>query len=67
MRPFYFLLVIICFSSNLFGQTFENISVTEAKELIENSTENELFTIIDVRTPDEYLPEHIAGAFMRNF
>lgn len=49
------------------SQTFENIDVHEAKALIEQNAMNTNFTILDVRTPGEYLPEHIEGAFMRDF
>lgn len=49
------------------AQIFEEISVDEAKTLIEENIDNPLFTILDVRTPAEYLPAHIEGAFNRNF
>lgn len=64
----YYILFILAIGANVIGaQTFENLSVIEAKDLIDNHGVNDIFTIIDVRTPEEYLPEHIAGAFMRDF
>lgn len=63
-------LTIILFtiiSFNVYAQTLEDISVEETLMLIESNAENPAFTIIDVRTPQEYLPAHIEGAFNKNY
>ncbi|MEE9437755.1 MAG: rhodanese-like domain-containing protein [Saprospiraceae bacterium] len=66
MKYTFFILFIFA-SINLSGQIHENINVSEAKTLIANNLSNSNFTILDVRTPNEYYPEHIEGAFFRNF
>jgi len=49
------------------AQIYEDISVQEAKVLIADQQGNEAFTVLDVRTPGEYDPEHIKNAYLRNF
>jgi len=59
--------ILLLFSIGAAAQTYLDIDVHQAKDTIETYQEDPLFTILDVRSPDEYLPEHIEGAFMRNF
>lgn len=40
------------------SSTYENINVEEAKEMIQKGE----YTVIDVRTPDEYASGHIPGS-----
>lgn len=40
----------------------EEISVSQAFELIQNNQDNENFMILDVRTPQEYQEEHLEDA-----
>jgi len=40
----------------------QDISVDEAKDLIDRNTNSTEFVILDVRTPSEYAQGHIAGA-----
>jgi rhodanese-related sulfurtransferase len=47
-------------------QVLENISATEAYNLIQNNAVNLNFIIIDVRTADEYNAERIEGAININ-
>ena len=49
------------------AQDYENISVFEADSLIQLNKDNENFVILDVRTPSEYLRDHLENAFTRNF
>jgi len=46
---------------------YENISIQEAVELIENNKNNPDFTILDVRTLNEYETGHIQGAINLDF
>lgn len=48
-------------------QTIEDITVQEAAEMIEKRRGDADFTIIDVRTPDEFAEGHIEGAVLVNF
>jgi len=59
------LLISIC--NFAFAQTYENITVQEAKVLIADFKGNEAFTILDVRTPGEYNTDHLENAYVRNF
>lgn len=45
----------------------ENLSVSEARQLIEKSKNDTNFVLLDVRTPQEYEAGHIAGAKLLNF
>lgn len=65
---FILLFSIVLFNSeNIEAQTFQQISVDLAKVIIENNADNPQFTILDVRTPEEYAAGHIENAFNRNF
>lgn len=66
MKKIVFLFIFLC-TYSLFAQTLESIDVISALTLIEENAENPAFTIIDVRTAEEYLPAHIEGAFMRDY
>ena len=62
------IILSLVFSAQLlFSQVYLDIDVDQAKDTIEANLENPVFTILDVRTPGEYLPEHIEGAFHRDF
>ena len=43
-------------------QIIENITAREAFDLIQENKDNPDFVILDVRTPEEFLMEHIEGA-----
>lgn len=58
-------LILIC--HGLTAQIYLDIDVSQSKDTIEANIDNPNFTILDVRTADEYLPEHIEGAFYRDF
>lgn len=60
-------IMALFFSTMSYSQTYLNIDVNQAKDTIEANLENEAFTILDVRTPSEYIPEHIEGAYNRDF
>ena len=45
----------------------ENLSVPEAKEYIDSRKGDPAFTILDVRTPEEYAEGYIPGAVLLNF
>ncbi len=47
--------------------TVTDISVDEAKALIEQNKDNPDFVILDVRTPGEYQSGHIAGAVLLDY
>ncbi|MEL6941951.1 MAG: rhodanese-like domain-containing protein, partial [Bacteroidota bacterium] len=49
------------------AQIFENITVLEADSIIKANVDNEIFTIMDVRTPAEYKRDHLENAYQRNF
>lgn len=55
-------LSLFMFSVYSEAQIYENITVVEAYNLIQQNTGNPDFVIMDVRTLDEYEPEHIANA-----
>lgn len=57
------LILLAAFTFPLTAQTLEDISVDEAIALIADNAENSAFAILDVRTPEEYDPAHIEGAF----
>jgi len=59
------LLIGIC--NFTYAQTYEDITVQEAKVLIADFQGNEAFTVLDVRTPGEYNVDHLENAYMRNF
>jgi len=61
------LIVLVSICNFIHAQTYEDITVQEAKVLIADFQGNEAFTILDVRTPSEYDPEHIENAYLRNF
>lgn len=48
-------------------RTFKNISVQEAAELIQSNQNNPDFTILDVRTIEEFQTGHIDGAINLDF
>jgi rhodanese-related sulfurtransferase len=57
-----------CAANNLADSpVFKDISVQEAAELIKNNGSNPDFTILDVRTPEEFKAGHIAGALNLDF
>lgn len=62
-----FTLIFLLFCLNLQAQIYEDISVEEAISLIDANSENPAFTILDVRTPEEYEPAHIENSFNRNY
>lgn len=67
MKIFLNLLLLLSFCSISIGQTYLDIDVHAAKDTIQNNQSNANFTILDVRTAAEYLPEHIEGAVYRDF
>lgn len=67
MNKLYLLLSFVLLSSFLTAQVYLDISAEQAKDTIEANIDNPNFTILDVRTPAEYLPAHIEGAFHRDF
>lgn len=50
-----------------YAQIFENVTVLEADSIIKTNAENEIFTIMDVRTLSEYNRDHLENAYQRNF
>ncbi|MDA7502075.1 rhodanese-like domain-containing protein [Chitinophagales bacterium] len=67
MKIFISLLFWLLLSLSICSQIYLDIDVHAAKDTIETNVGNSNFTILDVRTAEEYLPEHIAGAFNRDF
>lgn len=68
MQKIYTIILVLCFSLlNIQAQTYENISIQEAQALIAEQADNPIFTILDVRTADEYNGGHIANAYNRDF
>ena len=67
MKIFLSLLLLTLSFLSLNAQIYLDIEVDQAKDTIEANIDNPRFTILDVRTPAEYLPEHIEGAFNRDF
>jgi len=68
MRHIHLLITLIFFSiSELYAQFYLDLSPQECFDLIEDYKGNDRFTILDVRTKGEYLPEHIENAFNRDY
>lgn len=60
-------ILFVLLAISISAQTYLDIDIEAARDTIEANLENPNFTILDVRTPAEYLPEHIEGAFNRDF
>jgi len=60
-------LLLLFVSIQVSSQVFEAITVEQAQDTIAVNAENELFTILDVRTPGEYEIGHLAQAHNRDF
>jgi len=56
------LFIIGLYGCTMENQTIQNITVSEAQQIIEENKENINFLVIDVRTPEEYNEGHIEGA-----
>ena len=50
-----------------YSQIFEDITAQQADSMIQANATNPNFVILDVRSPNEYFPEHLEGAIMRNY
>jgi rhodanese-related sulfurtransferase len=66
-----FLMVLVlsgCVSGNSpDARIFKDVSIQEAAQLIANNQNNPDFTILDVRTPQEFNDGHIEGALNLDF
>ncbi len=61
---------LICNTTILFAQSspiFEHLNVAQSDSLINANANNPNFVILDVRTPNEYIPMHLEGAINRNY
>lgn len=67
MKKFMKIIPMLLLCASLSSQTYLNIDVHEGKDTIEANVNNPNFTILDVRTANEYFPEHIEGAVYRDF
>jgi len=67
MKRYFILILVTLFYIDLTGQVYLDLDVEPAQDTIEANVDNSIFTIIDVRTAGEYLPEHIEGAFNRDY
>jgi len=67
MKNYFTLLLLVLFCVQLSAQVYLDIEVIPAQDTIEANIDNPIFTILDVRTAGEYLPEHIEGAFNRDY
>lgn len=66
LRLFTILLLLISVNT-IHSQIFENLDVHQADTLITINENNDLFTILDVRTQGEYNEDHLVNAYMRDF
>jgi len=64
---FIFTLITFTFAINLSAQFYLDLSPQECFDLIQENSDNDRFTILDVRTKGEYDPEHIEDAYNRDF
>lgn len=60
-------LVLLGVHSNSMAQVYQDLSVNQCDSLINANVDNPNFVILDVRTPGEYVPQHLEGAINRNF
>lgn len=60
-----FMVCVLCACTHL--KPFTDISPTRAEELIRVNRADPHFIILDVRTPEEYAPEHLEGAINIDF
>ena len=69
MKKMITLFAFLVFSFPVFAQDpiFMNLSALQCDSLIQANVDNPNFVILDVRTPNEYNPQHLEGAIMRNF
>lgn len=60
---------ILAFSFHVFAQDpiFQAFSALQCDSLIQANADNPNFVILDVRTPNEYNPQHLEGAINRNY
>ncbi len=49
------------------SQVFQDLSALQCDSLIKANTNNPNFVILDVRTPGEYIPDHLIHAIERNY
>ncbi|AKG53351.1 rhodanese-like protein [Dehalogenimonas sp. WBC-2] len=49
------------------GQIIEEVTVTEAYNLIQDNSDKAAFFILDVRTPSEFASGHIEGSILIDF
>ncbi|MCP3928980.1 MAG: T9SS type A sorting domain-containing protein [Bacteroidetes bacterium] len=69
MKNILFLLSFLIISYQAFGQVpiFKHLSAIQSDSLIQANPDNPNFVILDVRTPNEHIPQHLEGAINRNF
>ena len=72
-RSFMAIFIVACFSAGMNGysayqDTLQvHFTVFQCDSLIEANTANPDICIMDVRTPGEYVPDHLEGAINRNY
>jgi len=67
MQRLILFLIIFLYTTLSNGQEYKELSAVQCDSLINANYNNPNFVILDVRTPGEYIPQHLVGAINRNY